>query len=90
MILLKYLKSQIITDLKLILLHHQNNLNVGNSSIMSNAAKSFSYSVATCLSVLHNYFDGPTKLFSDMYLAKFSDTSAKSCFPCIGFYYASI
>jgi len=28
-------------------------------------------------SVLHNYFDSPTKLFSDLYLA-----SAKSFFPC--------
>jgi len=33
--------------------------------------------------VLHNYFDSPTKLFSDLYLAKFLDTSAKSFFSCI-------
>jgi len=33
------------------------------------------------LSVLHNYFDGPTKLFSDLYLVKFLDTSAKPFFP---------
>jgi len=33
-----------------------------------------------CLSVLHNYFDGPTKLFSDLYPAKFLDTSAKPFF----------
>jgi len=26
---------------------------------------------------LHNYFDGPTKLFSDLYLVKFLDTSAQ-------------
>jgi len=25
----------------------------------------------TVLSILHNYFDSPTKLFSDLYLAKF-------------------
>jgi len=33
--------------------------------------------LSSCLSVLHNYFDDPTKLFSDLYLAKFLDTSAK-------------
>jgi len=27
------------------------------------------------LSVLHNYFDSPTNLFSNLYLAKFLDTS---------------
>jgi len=36
----------------------------------------------TCLSILHNYFDG-LKLFSDLYLVKFLDISAKSFFPCI-------
>lgn len=30
----------------------------------------FKYSV-------HNYFDGPTNLFLDLYLTKFLDTSAK-------------
>jgi len=30
------------------------------------------------LSFLRNYFDGPPKLFSDLYLAKFLDISAKS------------
>ena len=32
------------------------------------------------LSILHNYFNEQTKLFSDLYL-KFSDTSAKLSFP---------
>jgi len=32
------------------------------------------------LNFLHNYLDGPIKLFSDLYLAKFLDTSAKSFF----------
>jgi len=27
------------------------------------------------------YFDGPTKLFSDLYLSKFLNISAKSFFP---------
>jgi len=34
----------------------------------------------SCLSILHNYFDDPTKLFSDLYLVKFFDTSAKPFF----------
>jgi len=46
---------------------------------MGNAAKSFN--ILASLNVLHNYFDSPTKLFSDLYLAKFSVTSA-SLFPC--------
>jgi len=33
-----------------------------------------------CLSILHNYFDGPAKLFSNQYLTKFLDTLAKSFF----------
>jgi len=47
--------------------------------MMSNIAKSFNI-LANCLSILHNYFDGP-KLFSDLYLAKLLDTS-KPFFPC--------
>jgi len=34
------------------------------------------------LSILHNYSDSPIKLFSDLNLAKFLDTSAKLFFPC--------
>lgn len=34
-----------------------------------------------CLSALHNYYNAPTKLFADLYLAKFVDISAKSSFP---------
>jgi len=37
---------------------------------------------ATSLSVLHNYFDDLIKLFSDLYLVKFLDSSAKPFFPC--------
>jgi len=32
---------------------------------------------------LHNYFDGQTKLYSNLYLAKFLDTSAKLFFPLL-------
>jgi len=39
---------------------------------MINAAKNFD-NLATSLSILHNYFDSSTKLFSDLYLAKFLD-----------------
>jgi len=44
--------------------------------MMSNAAKSFD-TLATNLSDLRNYFDSSTKLFSDLYLAKFLDVSVK-------------
>jgi len=36
-----------------------------------------------CLSILHNYFNEPIKLFSDLYAAKFLDTSTKPFFPYI-------
>jgi len=48
------------TDLKIILLDHQNNF-VEILKIMSNAAKNFDI-LATSLSVLHNYFTNSTKL----------------------------
>jgi len=44
---------------------------------MSNAAKNFDI-IAISLSILHNYFDSLIKLFSDLSLAKFLDTSAKT------------
>jgi len=46
-------------------------------SIISNVIKNFDI-LATSLSLLHNYFDGLIKLFSD--LAKFLDISAKLFF----------
>jgi len=45
----------------------------------NNAAKSFDIP-ATNLNDLHNYFDSPTKLFSDLSIPKYN-TSAKSFFP---------
>jgi len=48
---------------------------------MNNAAKNFDI-LAIGLSVLHNYFDSSTELFSDLHLlAKILDPSAKSSFP---------
>jgi len=41
--------------------------------------------LATSLNVLHNYFYDLTKLFSDLYPAKFIDTLAKSFFSCVYF-----
>jgi len=38
--------------------------------MISNAVKSFNIP-ATSLTVLYNYFDSLTKLFSDLYLVKF-------------------
>ena len=46
---------------------------------MSDATKKFDL-LTTSLSVLYNYFDSSTKLFSDFYLAKFLDTSSRSFF----------
>jgi len=48
-------------------------------SVDDNAAKNFN-SLTISLSILHNYFDDSIKLFSDLYLTKFLDTSAKSFF----------
>jgi len=48
-----------------------------NSSMM--LAKSFDIPV-TSLSVLYNYFDSPTKLFSNLYPIKFFNISAKRSF----------
>jgi len=49
------------TDLKMILLDHQNNF-VRTLKIMSNAAKNFDF-LATGLSLLHDYFDNSKLLF---------------------------
>ena len=65
---------------KIIISDHQSNY-VGRSSIMSNAVKKFDI-LATSLSVLHNYFDGLTKLFSDLYQAKFLEFS-KNFVQCV-------
>jgi len=46
---------------------------------MSNVAKNFGI-LAIILSILHNYFDDPTKLFLNLCLAKFLNTSAKLFF----------
>jgi len=75
--MLQYLKIKLDTNLKIILLGYQNYY-VGHSSVMSSAAKSFDI-LAISLSILHNYFDDLTKLFSDLYLylAKFLDTLPK-------------
>ena len=39
--------------------------------MMSNPTKSFNILVTCSLNVLHNYYDNPTKLFSDLYQANF-------------------
>ena len=59
-----------------------NNNYVESSSMMSNATKSFD-TLATSLSALQNYFHDSTKLFSDLYLTKCSDASAKLSCPCM-------
>ena len=48
---------------------------------MKNNAKYF-YILVSSSSILYNYFDILTKLFSYLYSAKFLDTAAKLFFPC--------
>ena len=52
--------------------------------MISIIAKSFNI-ITISLSVLHNYLDGPTKLFSNLYLTKFLDISEKLSFLCYNF-----
>jgi len=60
-ILLKdFAKILLDTDLKTILLDHQNNF-VRTLKIMTNAVKNFDI-LASSLSILHNYFNRSTKL----------------------------
>jgi len=59
-------------------LDHQNNY--ASLSIDDNTAKSFNI-LATSWNVLYNFDSPQTKLFSNLYLAKFLDTSAKLFFP---------
>jgi len=77
MVLLKDLKFNWIQIRKIILLNYQNN---------------YVKLVARILKLLiifkipqQNYFDGPTKLFSDLYLSEFLNFSSKSFFPCINY-----
>jgi len=51
--------------------------------MMSNATTSFDI-LTINLSILHNYFNGSTKLFQIyLYIAKFLDTLVKSFFLCV-------
>jgi len=59
-VLLKYLKILLDTDMKIILLDHQNNY-VERLNIDDNTAKSFNV-LLTNLNVLHNYFYDPNKI----------------------------
>jgi len=56
-------------DLKIILL-----------KIMNNVAKNFDILATSLSNILHNYFEFNN--FSDLYLTKILDLSAKSIFPC--------
>jgi len=53
----RYIDSKVLKELK----------------IMNNIAKNFDSLITITLSVLYNYFDSPTKLFSDLYLYGKSD-----------------
>jgi len=47
---------------------------------MNNAAKNFA-ALSSSLGALYNYFNNLTKLFSNLYLAKFLDILTKSFLP---------
>jgi len=70
---------QLDIDLKIILINYQNNY-VGHSNWLLEYENLLQHCLS-CLSSLHNYFDVPTKLFSDLCLIKFLDLS-KSSFSC--------
>jgi len=63
-------------DIKII---YQNNY-VEHSSWLLEYQNLLQY-CSSYLNFPHNYFDGSTKLFSDLYLSKFLDTLTKSFFP---------
>jgi len=77
-ILLMYL--EILLDLNLkIILDHQNNY-VRFKLVTRTSINSLQHSImhSSCSNVLYNYFDGPTKLFSDLNLIKFLDTQQQN------------
>jgi len=45
--------------------------------MVNNTAKGFDILAISLITYLCNYFDNPTKLFSNLYLTKFLDTLAK-------------
>jgi len=63
--------------LKIILFGYQNNY----IRLIARMLKLF-VALSSTLKFLYNYFDGLTKIFLDLYLAKFLDPSAKLFFPC--------
>jgi len=63
-------------------LSDQQNDSKENSSMMNNAVKNFDI-LAIHFSVFYYYFDNSIKLFSDLYLTKFVDTSIKPFFSCV-------
>lgn len=66
LVFLKYLKIRPNIALKIIALDYQ--IIYKTFCHNNNTAKSFDI-LAISLSVLYNYFDGSTELFSDLYLA---------------------
>jgi len=64
--------------MKIILLDHQNNY-TRSSNMTSNVVKNFNI-LGISMSVLHNYFNSLTKLFLNLYPAKFLNILAKCSF----------
>jgi len=74
-VLLKNIKIWIDTDLKIILLHYQNNYRM-----LKLVARMSKFFASLCSSALHNNYDNSTKLFSDLYIFVFSKIIL---FPCL-------
>jgi len=64
-------------DLKIILLNYRNNYVRRSNWLLDQ-----NFLQRCSMLKFHIYFDDSTKLFSDLYLAKFLDISAKSLFLC--------
>jgi len=82
---LKYLKTQLNTDLKIILFGPSKLCR--SFKLVARILKLFATLSST---FIHHYFDDPTKLFSDLYLAKFLNILGNCLFRAIYIYFKVI
>jgi len=66
-------------SMKIILLDYQNYFDA--QTFLQFCKKILTFQQPIWAYILHNYFDSPTELFSDLYLVKFLDTLANPFFP---------
>jgi len=75
----KHLKKFSYLALKIILLDYRNNYMKYLNTVLTMPQHVLTF-LAISLNVLYNYFDDQTKLFSDLYLAKFLNILTKPFF----------